>query len=68
MYSPDELDGMTVDVKQCARCQCDHDGLVFRQIHNQQDEYTFWSMCPKLNEPIALAVWHVDGEPQCSES
>jgi hypothetical protein len=47
----------TDEIINCARCGEKHIGVVFKpftkQINISEDEfYTHWAMCPKLNEPI----------------
>lgn len=42
-------------LKCCARCLGDHLGMKFSKLTNPSKEWTHWTMCPTLNEPIMLA-------------
>jgi len=60
---------MKVDIKNCARCGKNHRGLLFKRFKrilrvNYYDcgvdsyvGFNYWSICPKLNEPILMQVW-----------
>jgi hypothetical protein len=56
-YGKDEL---TTDVRRCARCGGDHDGMTFIRMQNPIDPgYPFWSLCPKGYGPILLQAVEV---------
>ncbi len=44
------------DVKRCARCQDDHDGVVFCRLYNPSDEYEWWAHCPTTWQPILMKI------------
>lgn len=46
-------------IKNCARCGEDH-SLVFFALENPSDEYTHFSMCPKLKQPILLKIQKIE--------
>jgi hypothetical protein len=55
------MDAYTNDVRNCARCGGDHDGVVFEPLTrpvarggDREDSllYTHWAACPTNGEPI----------------
>lgn len=48
------------DVINCARCGHDHEQLEFKPFKNPVENHpaplTHWALCPKLEEPILLAL------------
>ncbi len=46
---------LIVTIAQCARCNQNHIDLEFKKfIKNPIDDFFYWSICPKLKEPILL--------------
>jgi DNA-directed RNA polymerase subunit RPC12/RpoP len=45
-----------VSIKKCARCNADHDGLLFHPFYQNCDEYSHWAMCPYCAQPILLKI------------
>jgi hypothetical protein len=46
-----------IDVVACARCGEDHKSLKFKKLTKPEEgDYTHWSMCPTLDEPILLKI------------
>ena len=54
-----------IPVNNCARCGGDHTGVEFSPFTSEPDfeNYTHWGMCPKLGEPIQLAIFKKEEEP-----
>ncbi len=51
-----QIDRVHVHVKRCQRCGEDHDNLEFVPLFNPADDFTHWTMCPKTNQPVTLAI------------
>ena len=49
---------MTTEIRNCARCGGDHDGVEFKEFTIPPDdiEYTHYGLCPSNGEPILLAI------------
>ena len=47
-------DELIVDVKSCARCEDDHNSILFRQFTRPAGEATYFAICPKTQEPILM--------------
>jgi len=45
-----------MDIRSCARCGQDHDNLVFAKLHQPQEEWSYWCLCPTTGEPIMMAI------------
>ena len=44
-----------VDIKKCARCGGDHTNRKCYELTNSPTKkYDYWTMCPKLKEPILI--------------
>lgn len=52
----DSIVQLVVDIKQCQRCEEDHDDLVFKLLSNPVDDWNSWSICPKTQQPVLLRV------------
>lgn len=52
------MNEMTIDLEGCARCDGEgHEGLTFHEFTRAVDgRYTYWAMCPTLNEPILMEI------------
>lgn len=59
------------DIKSCARCGGDHDGMPVRPLSTAMDiidptsnrllaHYGFWAECPTTFEPIMITVLNAD--------
>lgn len=44
------------DVGTCARCQADHQHILFHQFEYPADRFTHWAICPTTGEPILMTV------------
>jgi hypothetical protein len=60
---------MKTNVKNCERCGEDHENLELYEftkpikfIMTYMIVINYWTMCPKLNEPILVAVTTDDNE------
>jgi hypothetical protein len=51
---------IAVNVKECARCGCDHEKQVFTKLMRPSDGWTYFSVCPKTSQPIMLMI--ADGD------
>ena len=47
---------MYVDVRKCARCQENHDHVLFQILNNAADEWCWYGTCPMTNQPILMKV------------
>lgn len=47
-----------VDVRNCQRCQQDHEQLEFTELSNPVNSYRWWSMCPSTAEPVLLSMYY----------
>lgn len=52
---------MKTDIKNCARCQQNHDRLEFEKFTNPIEDsdgtlWTHWALCPTNGEPVLLKV------------
>ena len=47
-----------VDVRKCARCNGNHDAVLFKEFTIPPDdiEYTHYGLCPDSREPILLSI------------
>lgn len=45
---------LSMTVRGCARCNEDHEQLVFLKLGQPCQEWTHWAVCPTTNEPILL--------------
>lgn len=63
--APTLMPQITTDVRDCARCGDDHDGVIFAELlrpielmQRQGGGYVFkithWASCPKTAEPILM--------------
>jgi len=52
---------VVIDIENCVRCEEDHLSITFKKfekfpvMHGEED-YWWWGICPKLNEPIIMKV------------
>jgi len=51
---------LVATIKNCARCGETHPNLEFEKLArafiSDTETYQYWAMCPKLREPVLLAV------------
>ena len=47
---------LSLPVNNCARCNQNHSNIEFIPFTIPPLEYTYWGMCPAVNEPILLCV------------
>ena len=47
---------MNVNIRHCARCGGDHDGLEFRSFDLPAGKFTHWAPCPTNGEPVLMTV------------
>lgn len=47
----------------CARCGCDHVGIVFSEFARQCGDLTHWALCPVMREPILMQIVTVPEAP-----
>ena len=47
---------IVLDVRGCARCGDDHDGVKFYELTHPIGDYDLWAKCPENDEPILLKV------------
>jgi hypothetical protein len=43
-----------VNVKGCARCGKDHEGLEFMRLRRPAKDFQWWAPCPTFGEPILM--------------
>lgn len=53
-------DDITVDVKDCSRCDEYHTDLCFKPLSNPFDIYSHYATCPNSGQPILLHVMTED--------
>lgn len=52
---------VVIDIENCVRCEEGHWSITFKKfekfpvMHGEED-YWWWGICPKLNEPIIMKV------------
>ncbi len=62
ILSPGYAKRRPVNIRKCARCGGDHDGLGFTafvvpvELAPRSPSYTHWAACPKTGEPILMTV------------
>lgn len=44
----------------CARCEENHDEIIFKRLSNPFNEITHFGTCPKTLEPILLSQTFID--------
>lgn len=47
---------MQIDVKNCQRCKCSHSKLGFAPLAFPVDDFSWYAMCPTINQPILMKV------------
>ena len=47
---------MKINIKNCARCEGDHDQLEFEAFTNPPGKETHFAMCPFYDEPILMWI------------
>lgn len=62
---------ITIEViKNCARCDKDHEHMVFAPLsgdlllNEQGQPYSHWATCPNTNEPVMLYFEHDEPKPE----
>jgi hypothetical protein len=60
--APEQQRDVIVDVRGCARCGAEHDGLTFTKLRrpavvNAKVVFTHWAACPRNGEPILYATF-----------
>jgi len=58
-----QMDKVVQTVVGCARCGCNHLGLVFNRLLNA-GEYTHYATCPNTLQPVFLMFRDVEDEPK----
>lgn len=56
--SKKQVKNITVDICHRARCNGNHDKLIFKPLTRNQDDLGFshWASCPYLGEPVLLKI------------
>lgn len=45
-----------LNVKCCSRCEGDHQMLIFRPLHDPEDQHSHYAICPTTSLPIKMAI------------
>jgi hypothetical protein len=54
---------LSIDVRNCARCGGDHDGLDCKRFARPPGEWTFWGTCPDSGDPVLVRITEDESEP-----
>jgi hypothetical protein len=49
-------------IERCARCRSNHPELHFKRFPIPVGDWTHWTLCPKLNEPILMQIVGTDSQ------
>lgn len=47
---------VVMNIRSCARCGLDHDGLKFEPLVNAPEWFTHFGTCPQVSQPILMKL------------